>query len=262
MKKAPNQTLRPVYRMVDHALASARNGWCVFPCRETGPKAKAPYTATGFKEASYTPQVIKAWWSKWPHALIGAVVPDSLIVLDLDPRHGGTKDVLEAVTGPLPPTLTVLSGRGDGGLHLYYRKPAGDLTDTGLPDGVDLRKGGKHYCIIPPSKHPVTGEPYTWLDTRPPAVLPARAVEAIRRPEPVLRPVMAHPSNPGGLVDWFNNEVGEGNRNNALFWALKRCAEEGDTVTAKQLADMAVSKGLTEPEVARTVRSAFGGGAL
>jgi len=73
---------------------------------------------------------------------------------------------------------------------------------------------------------------------------------------------MEHPSNPAGLVDWFNNEVGEGNRNNALFWALKRCAEEGDTVTAKQLADMAVSKGLTEPEVARTVRSAFGGGAL
>src|SRR5699024_2226575 len=101
--------------MLDAAHALAAQGWPVFPCWPHGAKAKAPMTAHGLQDATCAPTPLQKWWGRLPHALIGAALPESLIVLDLAPRHGGTLDALEAVTGPLPATLTVWSGRGDGG---------------------------------------------------------------------------------------------------------------------------------------------------
>src|SRR4051794_20001223 len=38
------------------ALLLAQRGWAVFPCQETdGPRAKSPYTAHGFKDATRDP---------------------------------------------------------------------------------------------------------------------------------------------------------------------------------------------------------------
>ncbi len=74
--------------MLGQALALAATGWAVFPCVERGPepKWKSPYTVHGHLEASTDPGQIRAWWSRWPHAMIGAPVPAALLVLDLDPR--------------------------------------------------------------------------------------------------------------------------------------------------------------------------------
>jgi Bifunctional DNA primase/polymerase, N-terminal len=69
------------------------------------------------------PDQIKAWWIRWPNATIGARVPESLLVIDVDPRNGGSLAELESLTGPLPATLTAWSGRDDGGRHLYFRRP-------------------------------------------------------------------------------------------------------------------------------------------
>src|SRR4051794_5252709 len=115
------------------ALDLAAQGWRVFPCIPTGEEAKAPLTFHGHLDATTEPDQIKAWWTRWPDAMIGAPVPDSCIVVDVDPRNNGDLAELETLSGPLPPTLTAWSGRDDGGRHLYYLRPAGPLTSTQLP---------------------------------------------------------------------------------------------------------------------------------
>jgi Bifunctional DNA primase/polymerase, N-terminal len=67
------------------ALELAAAAWEVFPCKWTGPYAKAPMTMNGHLNATTDPDQIKLWWTKWPNAMIGAKVPDSLLVIDLDP---------------------------------------------------------------------------------------------------------------------------------------------------------------------------------
>ena len=118
------------------ALELASKGWKVFPCRHVTVgeyQAKSPMTKNRHLNATTDADQIRAWWGRWPYALIGAVVPDTMIVVDIDPRNGGSVEAL----GNLPPTLTAWSGRNDGGRHLYFMRPAGETTSTRLPsDGV------------------------------------------------------------------------------------------------------------------------------
>jgi hypothetical protein len=149
-------------QMVDHALELAGCAWEVFPCWEynykVDPKtgepegAKAPRTAHGHLDATMDPDVIKAWWQRWPDAMIGAAVPALLLVIDIDPRNGGSLQALTKLVGALPETLTAWSGRNDGGCHLYFLRPPGPLTSTKMPAGIDLKVNG--YMIMPPSIHP------------------------------------------------------------------------------------------------------------
>jgi Bifunctional DNA primase/polymerase, N-terminal len=74
--------------------------------------------------------------------MIGGVVPRSCIVLDMDPRHGGNLAELEKLVGPLPTTLTTISGRPDGGKHFWFRLPLGEICRTRLPAGWDLKVNG------------------------------------------------------------------------------------------------------------------------
>jgi hypothetical protein len=208
--------------MLAAALALAASGWPVFPCVERGPevKWKSPYTPNGFKDATTDPEVIRAWWSRWPAAMIGAPVPPALLVLDLDPRNGGRLDDLP----PLPATLTAWSGRGDGGRHFYFLRPAGAFTSTRLPKGWDLKASG--YCILPPSLHPATGKPYTW-DEHDPAELPA-TVRELLRPAPAAMARTCPRGDGGGR--WLAEFVAaqpQGNINDALYWAARRAAEQG-----------------------------------
>ncbi|MCK9487492.1 MAG: bifunctional DNA primase/polymerase [Dehalococcoidia bacterium] len=233
------------------ALELAEAGWHVFPCRESGPLAKAPRTANGHLDATRDPDDIRALWRQHPAALIGAVVPDSLIVLDLDPRNGGSVEALEALAEPLPETLTVLSGRQDGGRHLYFLRPAGQFTSTRVPAGVDLKVHG--YMIMPPSLHPVTGKPYRW-ELRDPVTLPPRLRELLRPPTPPpppSRPV----SGDGAALVRHVMALREGNRNNGLFWAACRAVEDGHDIT-DELIQAARSVGIPEREARRTVASA------
>ena len=166
--------------MLAAAWALAAAAWEVFPCKWTGPYAKAPMTVNGHRNATMDPDQIKLWWTKWPNAMIGARVPDNCIVIDIDPRNGGSIEALEEFTGSLPATLTVWSGRNDGGRHLYFQRPASPLSSTRLPKGVDLKANG--YCIMPPSIHPATGQPYRWQDEdAPAAAIPAKCLSSYAR---------------------------------------------------------------------------------
>jgi hypothetical protein len=234
------------------ALELAANGWAVFPCKWRGEDAKAPRTTNGHHDASRDPSQIKAWWRCWPKAMIGAPVPEPLLVIDVDPRNGGSLQELERLTGPLPETLIVWSGRNDGGQHLYFLRPPGPLTGTRLPEGIDLKVNG--YCIVPPSIHPATGQPYRW-EHHPVAPLPPR-LRLLLCPAP--KPVQTFTSetkNGSGLIRKVA-EAPEGKRHDVLVWASFRAREDGilDDITDELIA-AAVSTGETETNARRTVAS-------
>src|SRR5688500_15608392 len=239
--------------MITAALELAAAGWQVFPCWWAGPRGKSPITKHGHLEATTDPNQIRVWWDRWPYAMIGAPVPDSAIVIDIDPRNGGSLEALEAITGALPATLAAWSGRNDGGRHLYFRRPAGQLTSTRLPDGIDLKSNG--YCILPPSIHPATGQPYRWDHHE--IAPPPHALRELLRPAP--RPVSLPRSNGGngsGLVRTVE-EAQEGSRNATLYWAACRAVEDGlIQQLEEELVAAAMSAGETETNARRTVASA------
>jgi hypothetical protein len=99
-----------------------------------------------------------------------------LVVLDVDPRHGGDRSLrqLELDEGPLPVTLE--SRTGGGGRHLWFSSGGSPGSPSRiLAPGIDV-KGEGGLAIAPPSLH-ASGERYAWLagrgpDDREPAALP------------------------------------------------------------------------------------------
>src|SRR5699024_3051333 len=243
--------------MLQAALDLAKAKWPVFPCVESGDKAKAPYVTGGVKAATTDPEQITRWWKQWPNALMAIALPDHMTAFDVDTRHGGSLDAVEAVTGAFPEPRTSWCGRNDGGCHLYCMKPDREISQRQLPKGIDLRVGGKHYLIAPPSLHPATGQPYTW-QYAPVAELPAQAVSALAPPKPKVHlpaPTAEHSGNLDGLVRTVAEAV-EGERNAKLFWAACRVFEGGHTGIVQDLFEAALSVGLPASEAAATITSA------
>lgn len=244
--------------LLSAALDFAGMGWRVLPCVPSGSKAKAPLLVHGLMDATTDPDLIRRWWARWPSALIGAVVPTNRVVLDVDPRHGGSVQSLEH-HGGLPATLTCVSGRGDGGVHFYYAAAGGPFTSTRLPVGIDLRVAGKSYCIVSPSLHPDTGLPYRW-EHRPVVAAPEWLLGLLRPAAPVPRRYMS----PGPVTDvrlsgWLTVVVNatEGSRNARLFWAACRAVEVGVLADVRgHLVAAAEAVGLGGPEIDRTITSA------
>lgn len=241
----------------DAIMYATDMGMKVLPCKPNGEQNKAPLIGNGFKAASADAEQIRSWWEQWPNALIAVAIPDHYLVLDIDPRNGGSLEALEAITGPLPDTLTSWSGRGDGGRHLWFKKSARAISSRQLPKGVDLKAGGRGYVIVPPSLHPATGKPYSWTGTQV-AELPSQAVDALapRKPSVTLpTPIVDRPSNLDGLVRSVAEAV-EGERNQKLYWASCRAFDNGNDDIIQDLFEAALSVGLTESEASATIDSA------
>ena len=242
----------------DDALRLAAFGWMVLPLN-----GKVPITAHGVKDASRNPVQIERWWPGDARHNIGARVPSCLLVLDIDPQNGGTLDALhDIVGGRLPRTLTVHSGRGTGGRHLYFHHPGGPVSSVRLPAGVDV-KTNTGYCVMPPSLHPATGEPYRW-DYAPPAQLPLPLAHLLRPAPPRHRPSHSARRLSGSalatkathLANTIQNAP-EGKRNDLLFWAACQAIRDGHPDdTLDLLEGAAVVAGLAETEAHRTVASA------
>lgn len=275
------------------ALRYAACGWQVLPCleqdgKQAGKHAKAPYYSRalklthGAKSASDNRELIRQWWKQWPGALIGLAVPRHLVVIDLDPRNGGTLEALEAaIGGKLTRCPIVGSGRGDGGCHLYYQRPTrlegftplfGQVIcddGTAMP-GVDVKTAGG-YCIAPPSLHPETGKPYQWQGNEfftPPPYPRAlgKLIERPPRPQPLPgKRVSRAGFNPRAGANMVSGllatvaQARQGSRNNALFWAACRMQQNdlaGAATDWQGLRQAALATGLTEWETDAAIRSA------
>jgi hypothetical protein len=193
-----NSTLRPhADLLVVAASALAANGWAVHPLR-----GKLPATPHGVHDATSDRKIVAEWWGRGRYhgCNIGARVPSTLFVLDIDPRKPGCLEALAALElehGPLPPTLTTLSGRGDSGMHHYFNHPGGNLTARNLPEGLDV-KTSSGYCVMPPSIHPVSLKSYEWLDITSPVDAPGWLISLLRAPVQVPRQRVT-PAQRGGF---------------------------------------------------------------
>lgn len=162
----------------------------------------------GLLDFTADPDTIEAMARRYPTANIGLRLPADWFVIDVDPRNGGDQALaqLEHDHGPLPVTMLVISGRGDGGRHLYWRHPGGDLSAHRLGKGLDL-KTRTGYVVLPPSLHPDTGQPYRWAGLPGPVDPPDWLVDLLRPapPQPVRPKRRDHRVWPGeSPVEWFN----------------------------------------------------------
>lgn len=282
-------------RPIDAALVYARRGWEVFPCHSPakGPAActccrpdcsspaKHPRVKGGLHAATRDEDVIRRWWANWPNAnvAIRTGAPSGLVVVDVDPDHGGDRslEALLADRGPLPGCRTIRTG--SGGSHFYFAHPGGSVSnDAGrrLGAGLDVRGDGG-YVVAPPSAH-VSGRRYGVAahggEVPPP---PDWLIQMLRPPEPVHRPA----TQPGRLdVEhgdaWARAAMdGElqrlssatpGIRNstlNRVSFRLGQIIGAGlldESEIEQALVETARGVGLGEREAARTVRSGLSAG--
>jgi len=200
--------------MLKAALAYAEAGWSVVPM---APRSKQPLIVwREFQERRARTDEIHAWFRRWPQANIAVVtgVISGIVVIDIDPRHGGEASlkILEGEVGPIPSTLEAETG--GGGRHLYFAHPGQTLRNrTALRPGIDLRGDGG-VIVVPPSVHP-SGRRYAWLKGHG----PDRA-EAAPLPSLLLSDLLAKQGHPGHpLIYWrelIAAGVSEGERNNTI----------------------------------------------
>jgi hypothetical protein len=134
-------------------LSYSNSGWSIFPLL---PRSKLPATTNGFKDATNHFGKIMEWHSANSEYNWG-LATGKLIVIDVDPKNGGSLDSLSG----LPQTL--IAKTGSGGCHLYYKNSGLDIRNSvsKLAPGVDVRGQGG-YVVLPPSTHP-NGNKYEWL---------------------------------------------------------------------------------------------------
>lgn len=202
----------------------------------------------GLYDGTTDVEVVAGWWRAHPHALIGARVPDGLVVLDVDPRNGGDDawTALLADFGPLPPTLT--QHTAGGGWHFFFAHPGGRLRRE-MRHGVDVKAGGRGLVVLAPSAR-ADGRRYEWVDLRPAAHLPRSWATAVRRPERTSSTVFLPTVHGGGsgaaYLEVLCRNVAtavEGTRNETL----NRCAySAGRKVATRELDEQTAHDRLLE----------------
>lgn len=130
--------------MLDAALRLAREGVAVFP---VGPD-KAPLVSGGFHSASTDPDVV-AEWRGWDTegVMIGCQPANDEVVIDVDPRNGGVNTL--TLFPALPRTRTTKT-RSDGRHYWLTVEPGTEMRGK-LGPGIDVKRHGKGYVVIPPS---------------------------------------------------------------------------------------------------------------
>lgn len=234
------------------ACALAAAGVPVFPCKWRGPSRKSPLTPHGFADATLELTRLRAWWRRWPEALIGMPTgpASGTAVIDVDPQ-GLPWLYARSMKRSLPPTRIHRTPRG--GYHLVYQCPNPPIHNSAskLAAGVDTRGEGG-YVILPPSPG------YEVWDESPPAPFPRWVARALNRKKPAPGKLV---SGPGLPLDRFVLASPEGQRNTRLFWAACRAGERGEAEDARQrLIAAAIAAGLPLIEAEKTVASGLARG--
>jgi hypothetical protein len=218
----------------DVALALARMGFAVFPCKgETGTDdddAKRPVPGMFWRKLSSTdPAQIGKWWDKWPGSMPALDLAKSkLLVVDLDlPKKAGEGNGIDWFAPVAaghgfdlehsPHTVTLR-----GGWHLFFRQPEGPPLGNArgtLPPkteaNVDVRGNGG-YVIAPGASLP-DGRTYQARGSLSDAPVAPDWLTAILRGEsgkrldatPVATPTAAVHLNGAGTGDRFFRAVND-----------------------------------------------------
>ncbi len=146
-----------------------------------------------------------------------------LVVVDLDPRNGSVASMgdLEARLGPMPDTLTCVTG--GGGEHRYFRYYPGARSSKPAA-GVDFQANGS--CVVlPPSVHPQTGAIYAWRDL--PDCHHIAELPAIWREAMAGRVATLAEATPPEVVSVEEASIPQGSRNQSLFGLARALYGEG-----------------------------------
>lgn len=210
--------------LLTHALSYAGLGLEIFPVG----RDKRPLQSQ--HEATTDLDQIEAWWERFPDALIGHRPAPGVVLLDIDPRHNGKATwaaIRAELNGGVPVTRTHYSGRGDGGGHVWFQRPEGELGIVRLDawarakglgaliegsqrwtGGIDILRHEHRYTILPPSPHPDTHKPYHWARGKglaiEPAAMPAWLAGMLRRPEAATPRDTTQWRDPDSIADWYS----------------------------------------------------------
>jgi Bifunctional DNA primase/polymerase, N-terminal len=261
-----------------HAATYARLGWSVLPV--VGGQ-KIPIGGTnGVHSATRDLDQIAAWAERYPRANIGIACggEQRLIVVDVDPRHGGhiTMSQLAAEEEPFPVCPEAVTG--NNGRHLILALPANkSISVFKLGAGVDIKSSGGYIVAAPSRTGPSEAGPggvYRWLPERDPWLtevpeLPEWAIRRLQVPKRNVVPIARSfsPSIARRRLDGLADAVANaplGSRNVLLNWAAYQAATELigdaglDAATVEHvLTTAALSAGLPVQEINRTIASAF-----
>jgi hypothetical protein len=238
------------------ALKLARQGVCVFPCAAD----KKPLTLNGFKDASADPNIVHAWWTEHPEALIGVPTGIKFVAVDLDLQHEDAQRWYDDNRPRLPLTRTHVTR--SGGRHLLFKlKPEVGCSAGKLGGHVDTRGLGGYIIWWPACGLPV-------LHGGVLAPVPDWVTEALCPSQPPLQNVVQFPAPidaPGkfeGIVRAIA-QAHEGERNSLCFWGACRMRELvaqsviGRDAAIEIVVEAASRAGLPRTEARRTALSAF-----
>lgn len=254
----------PNFRLTS-ALDFASRGWHVFPiyCPKLSPskppscscplganctnKGKHPLTSNGLKDATTDEAQIRAWWGQWPAANVGIVTGavSGIVVLDVDPRHGGDVSLATMMDTFGEFAETVEASTGGGGMHLLFMHPGSRFPnsngDTGWLfkatslSGLDVRGDGG-YIVAPPSLH-ASGERYGWKRGADPGESQLAAVPAwflnlyAKSKEPAQRSQTHTSSSSEDGRYWLGKALArttaEGTRNDTGYWLAQQLRDAG-----------------------------------
>lgn len=145
----------PLHGLVSGACTCPAGDQCTSAGKHPRVKRQDAIDATG--------QDWARWFKSWPDMNIGILTGSDteVMVLDIDPRHGGDDSLekLEATHGNLPATLT--ANTGGGGTHYLFQIPQGMTIKNSAGDiapGLDIRGDGGLIVVAPST----TQGAYSW----------------------------------------------------------------------------------------------------
>jgi hypothetical protein len=220
----------------EHAKFYRGNGLATFPCHDArevngrflcgcgrpdcgspGKHPVAKLAPNGLKDASkLADKVCYNFCDRTHNVAIATGQVSGIVVVDVDPRHGGNESLaaLETEYGSLPKTWR--SETGGGGQHIFFKHPGENLPNSAskLGPGLDVRGDGG-YVIAPPSRH-ISGNFYRWPKQYRPsqtqlAPIPPWLLEKIM-PRGKTTPT----ADRSELQSLLQDGVGEGERNDAM----------------------------------------------
>ena len=158
--------------MLEAALAYAKKGRKVFPLHTANGSGACSCGVEGCENTGKHPTAHK---DQGQGMVVGTPTGQGLVVLDIDPRHGGMESIarLQEEHETLPETGQQATG-GDG-FHFFFKDDRPIKSLMGIRPGVDLKADGG-YIVLPPSRH-ASGKRYRWLKNIVPVPLPPWLLE-------------------------------------------------------------------------------------
>jgi KaiC/GvpD/RAD55 family RecA-like ATPase len=131
-------------------------GWALTPA-----KGKDAYLSRWQQTKPVEPEFAAGRFADDARNIAVVLGTSGLAVTELDDES--SRDEFRQLTGENPRTAIAISGSGKP--HVYWKAPPGVKRRT--RNGMELRAGAS-IVVAPPSIHPGTGQPYTWVEGREP----------------------------------------------------------------------------------------------